>query len=81
MHHKNTTYALSQYFGAAAHFIPKNLEGESESTKYSDIQSKYVGNLTNVIFSEARVKGYGMMLPFITPELIDPETDVESLNV
>ena len=76
MHHKNAAYALSQYFGAAAHFIPKNLEGESASTKYSDIQSKYVGNLTKIKLLEARVKGYDMMPPFIIPELIDPKTDV-----
>ena len=37
VHHKNATYALSSLFGAAKHFIPKNSEGESESTKYSDI--------------------------------------------
>ena len=71
IHHKNATYALSQVFGAAAHFIPKNSEGESESTKYSDIQSEYVGNLTKVKLLEARVMGYDMLAPFIIPKLVD----------
>jgi len=76
VHHKNATYALSQSFGAVTHFILNNSEGEPESTKYSDIQSEYVGNLTKIKLSETRVKGYNMMSPFIIPELIDPETDV-----
>ena len=57
VHHKNAIHALSTLFGAAKHFIPKNSEGESESTKYSDIQSEYIGNLTKVKLLEARVMG------------------------
>ena len=48
VHHSNATRALAQTFGAAKHFVPKNSEGESESTKYADIQSEYVGNLVKI---------------------------------
>ena len=75
VHHKNAIYALSSVFGAAKHFIHKNSEGESESTKYSDIQSKYVRNLTKVKLLETRVTSYDMLTPFLIPKLIDPEAD------
>jgi hypothetical protein len=75
VHHKNVTYALSSLFGAAKHFIPKNSEGESEPTKYSDIQSEYVGNLANVKLLEARVMSYDMIAPFMIPKLINSEAD------
>ena len=34
IHHANATKVISQTFGSRNYFVPKNLEGESESTKY-----------------------------------------------
>ena len=47
-HHRDATAALAQKFGAAAHWVPRNAKGESESAKYADLQSEYVGNLAKV---------------------------------
>ena len=55
IHHANATKALSHTFVAVKHFIPKNLEGGSESTKYTNIQSKYVGNLAKIKLLEAYI--------------------------
>ena len=44
IHHDNATKVLLQTFGAEKHFVLKHLEGGSKSTKYINIQSKYVGN-------------------------------------
>ena len=71
VHHSNATRALAQTFGAAKHFVPKNSEGESESTKYADIQSEYVGNLSKIKLLESRVIAYDMMAPFVVPKLMD----------
>ena len=38
IHHTNATKALSHNFGAAKHFVPKNSERESKSTKCTNIQ-------------------------------------------
>ena len=43
--HANKKKAISHNFGVSNNFSPKNSEGESESTNYTDIQSEYVGNL------------------------------------
>ena len=63
--------ALSQNFGAAKRFVPKNLEGGYKSTKYTDIQSKYVGILAKIKLLEARIMAYDMRDPFIIPALLD----------
>ena len=68
VHHSNATSALAQTFGASKHFVPKNSEGESESTKYANIQSKYVGNLSKIKLLESRVIAYDMMAPFVVPK-------------
>ena len=38
IHHSNSTKVLSQDLGDVKHFVTKNLEGGSNSTKYTDIQ-------------------------------------------
>ena len=71
IHHANATKTLSQTFGAAKHFISKNLEGESESTNYNDIKSEYVGNLAKIKLLDDRIMAYDMRDPFIIPTLVD----------
>ena len=71
IHHVNTTKALSQTFGAAKHFIPKNSEGDSKSTKYTRIKSEYVGNLAKIKLLGARIMTYYMRDPFIIPTMED----------
>ena len=70
IHHAKSTKALSQTFGAANHFVPKNSEGESKSTKSTDIKSEYVGNLAKIKLLEARIMAYDMRDPFIIPTLV-----------
>ena len=70
IHHRNTTKVLSQNFGAAEKFVPKNLEGVYESTKYTDIQYEYVGNLAKNKLLEARIMAYDTRYPFVTPTLV-----------
>ena len=70
IHHRNTTKALFQNFGAAKHFFPKNLEGGSKSTKYTNIQSEYVGNLEKSKMLEERTTAYEMRYQFVIPALI-----------
>ena len=71
IHHANTTKSLSHTFGAAKHFSPNESEGESESTKYVDIQYEYVGNLAKIKLLEDRIMTYNMRDPFIIPTLVD----------
>ena len=70
-HHENATKVLSQTFGDEKQFVPKNSEGESESTKYTDIQSEYVGNLAKIKLLEACIMAYDMRGTFIVPILVD----------
>ena len=65
----NKTKALLQTFGAAKHFIYK--KGGSESTKYTNIQSEYVGNLDKIKFLEACIMDYDMRDTFIILTLVD----------
>ena len=67
----NATKALSHNFGAAKHFIPKNSEGEYESTKYTNIKSEYVGKLDKIKLLEARIMAYNMRDPFVILKLVD----------
>ena len=60
-----------QTFGAANQFVTRNLEVESESNRYIDIQPEYVGNITRIKLLETRVLDYDMMAPFIAPDLVD----------
>ena len=69
IHHANATEELSQTFGAANRFLPKNLEGESESTNYTDIKSEYVGNLAKIKLLEACIMAYDTRDPFSIPTL------------
>ena len=67
IHHDNAIKALLQTFGAAKHFFPKNLERESDSTKYTDIQSEYVGKLAKIKLLDTRIMAYNMRYPFLSP--------------
>ena len=71
IHQVNATDLLLHTFGDAKHFFPNKSEGESESTKHTDIQSEYVGNFYKNKLLEARIMYYGMMDPFIIPTLLD----------
>ena len=71
INHTNATKAISQNFGSANNFYPKNSEGDPESTKYTDMQSEYVGNLAKIRVLEARIMAYDMRDPFIIPTLVD----------
>ena len=71
VHHKNTTATLLQTFGVENHFVPRNLEVDSESNHYTNIQSEYVGNMTKTKFLEARVLAYDMTAPFIVPVFLN----------
>ena len=71
IHHSKKIKDILQTFGAAKHFVPSNLEGESKSTKYTDIQSKYVGNLAQIKFLEVCIMAYDMRDLFIIPTLVD----------
>ena len=51
--------------------MTRNLEVESESNRYIDIQPEYVGNITRIKLLETRVLDYDMMAPFIVPDLVD----------
>ncbi len=70
----SATNTMRQYkFGAAKHFVPRNLEGETKSSsKYRNIESEYVGNLTKIKAFRTRVANYGMQAPFLIQELVDP---------
>ena len=67
IHHSNSTKVLSQDLGDVKHFVTKNLEGGSNSTKYTDIQYEYVGNLTKINFLEACIMAYNTRDPFLPP--------------
>ena len=67
----NKRLTLSQIFGSANHFVPNKLEGGYESTKYTDIQYEYVGNLAKMKFLENRIMAYDMRDPFIILTLVD----------
>ena len=71
IHHANAMKALSQNFGSANNFYPKNLEGDPESTKYTDMQSEYVVNLAKIKVLEARIMAFDMRDPFIISTLVD----------
>ena len=71
IHHANVTKALPNTFGAVKHFVPKNLERGSESTKYTYIKSEYVVKLAKVKLLEARVMAYDMRHLFIIPIMED----------
>ena len=71
IHHKNSTSTLSQNFGSAKHFVPRNLKGESKSNRYTDIQSKYVGNINKMKLFESRVIDNDMVATFIVPYWVD----------
>ena len=58
-------------FGAAKHFVRNNLEGGSESTKYTNIKYKYIGKLAKIKLLEAPIMAYDMRYPFIIPTLVD----------
>ena len=58
IHHVSATNLLLYTFGAAKHFVPNNLEKDSKSTKYTDIQSDYVGNLSKTKLLEAHIMTY-----------------------
>ena len=71
IHHANATKVLSHTFGAAKHFVPKNSEEESESTKYTNIKSEYVGKLAKIELLEASIMAYDMRYLFIIPTMVD----------
>ena len=66
----NATKALSQTFGGSRHPPTKNLEGESKSTKCTDIHSDYVGNLGKIKLLEAHKIAYDMRDNFIVRTLV-----------
>ena len=70
IHHDNKTKALSKTSGTPNYFVPNNLEGGSESTKYTDMQSEYIVNLAKIKLLEARIMAYYMRDPFIIPTLV-----------
>ena len=63
IHHVNATKQISQTFGAAKNFAPQNPEEGFKSTKYTDIQSEYVGNLAKIKLLEVRIMAYDMSDP------------------
>ena len=67
----SSTKALSQTSGAVKNFFPKNLEGASGSTKYTDVKYEYVGNLAKIKLLETRIMAYNMRDPFIISTLVD----------
>ena len=67
----SSTKALSQTSGAVKNFFPKNLEGASGSTKYTDVKYEYVGNLAKIKLLETRIMAYNMRDPFVIPTLVD----------
>ena len=69
--HANATKVLSHNFGDTKHLVPKDSEGGSNSTKYTNIQSEYVGSLDKIKLLEACIMAYGMRDPFIIPTLVD----------
>ena len=71
IHHANATKALSHTFGDAKKFYPKNLEGGSDSTNYTNIQTDYVGKSSKIKLLEARVMAYDTRDLIITPTLVD----------
>ena len=66
----NAMKVISQTFGAAKHFIPKNSEGYTKSTKYTNIQSEYVEKLAKIKLLEARIMVNDMRDPFIILALV-----------
>ena len=71
IHHAKALKDILQTFGAEEHFLHKNLEGESESTNFTNIQSEYVGNLSKIKLLEACIMAYEMRDTFIIPTLVD----------
>ena len=63
--------ALLKNFGAENIFVPKNLDGGYDSTKYTNIKSEYVGNLAKIKLLEAGIMAYDTKDPFIIPTLVD----------
>ena len=70
-HHANTMKALLKNFGAENIFVPKNLDGGYDSTKYTNIKSEYVGNLAKIKLLEACIMTYDTRDPLIIPTLLD----------
>ena len=69
--HANAMKVISQTFVSANNFVPKNSEGSSESTDYTNIQSEYIGNLAKTKLLEARIITYDTRYLFIVPMLVD----------
>ena len=69
IHRVNATKAILQTSGAVKHFFPTNLEGGSESTKNTNIQSEYIGDLDKI--KETHIMAYYMRYPFVIPKLVD----------
>ena len=70
IHHASATKGQLHTFGSEKHFSPKNLERESDSTKYTDIQSEYVGKLAKIKLLDTRIMAYNMRYPFLIPTLL-----------
>ena len=71
VHHKKNTATLLQTFGATKHFVPRNLEGKSNSNRYTDIQSESVGKITKMKLLESRVLDNDVMATIIVQDLVD----------
>ena len=67
--HEHDTHV--QKFGAAKHFVPKNVEGKPTPLVYQNTQSEYVGNLDKVKLLQMRVNKYDILEPLIIPTLLD----------
>ena len=71
VHQKNIIATLFQIFGATKHFVSRNLEGESKSNCYTDIQSESVGNINKMKLLESGVLDNDVIATFIVPDLVD----------
>ena len=69
--HRYATAPLLLKLGAVKNFMTKNAEGESYKPNYYNVQSEYVGNLTNLRFLEQRATHYYMLFTFIVPRFIE----------
>ena len=67
-HQEAATKALLQY-ASAGHFHVMNAEGES-SNKYTNLQSKYVGNLSKIKNIKSHMDARDISNPFVIPTLL-----------
>ena len=70
-HQEAATKALPYPFALAKHFHAKNTEWEA-SNKYTNLQSKYAGNLAKIKTLKRHMDAWDMISPFITCDLLDP---------